>query len=673
MSAEENSTENFSDRSWQDALNAYLSWDARRAHRSDVFGAVALNRPGMRMFVHRDMVVVVGPKVEWAEADMVALEGRRDDRWAMAYRFEGLRFGNNPSQGVSEASAASAAGTHATVGRAEVIEEYANLEQGVEQRFLIPDGQPGDIRLGGRLYGRNVVVSLNDDGEALISLNGVERLSLSAPRAMDGAGRLLPCRFEIEDARIDILVEDVAVYPVYVDPVWTETGEGRFQYFGYSLSSAGDVNNDGHDDVIVGAPEYKGFYYDMGKAYVFHGSANGLPAQANWTLTGYNENDRLGHSVAGIGDVNNDGWDDVAIGIPGVDRQIGFFNYSNTGMVRVVKGSQSGLQSCGWPFPTGGWIVWASSQQSGQSFGLAVSGIGDINRDGYGDFVVGAPYYNYGIYSNNGRAFVFYGTYNGPSLQFSTVGGPVQANANFGYAVSGGGDYDGNKYPDMAIGGPGYTVGGSSSAGRARIYLMTSGGLSESNVLAVAGSSSGEKFGKSLDLHGSPDGDNKAELLVGAPGEDEAKVFTYQSINDPTHLMANLSGVQSFGSAVAFAGDVNSDGYDDVLVGAPEYGTYSGRIYLFLGQSGGVNASAVFTDNGAFGGRLGFSVARAGNVNGSMGGGEFDDFLVGAPYYFKATGGAHLYMGSDQSFVICEPDGRACDDGDACTENDTCS
>ncbi|MBW2703435.1 MAG: FG-GAP repeat protein [Deltaproteobacteria bacterium] len=346
MSAEETSSENFSGKSWQEALSAYLSWDARRAHRNEIFAAVALNRPGMRMFVHPDMVTLVGPEVEWAEADLLALEGRRDDRWAMAYRFDGLRFGTSPGLGLSEANAATAADTHATVGRAEVIEEYDNLEQGVEQRFFIPEGRPGDLRLSGRLYGRNVVVSLNDNGEALITLNGVKRLALSAPLAMDGAGRLLPCRFEAEDGHLDILVEDVAAYPVYVDPVWTAVGEASGHMFGKALDSAGDVNGDGYDDVIVGAPDYNTFYKDVGKAYVFHGSASGLSSQADWTYEGQNSYERFGSSVAGVGDVDNDGFDDVAIGMPGYDKQILWFNYPDTGKVSVVRGLAAG--AC-WP------------------------------------------------------------------------------------------------------------------------------------------------------------------------------------------------------------------------------------------------------------------------------------------------------------------------------------
>jgi len=294
-----------------------------------------------------------------------------------------------------------------------------------------------------------------------------------------------------------------------------------------------------------------------------------------------------------------------------------------------------------------------------------------MNGDNYADFVVGAPYYNYGSYADNGRATVYYGSSSGPVLQFTTTGGSGQSGAKFGYAVSGGGDVNGDGLPDMVIGAPYRDSGGNIDAGYLRVYFTTASGPSESFFTGILGESSNARFGMSVDIDGDLNADGHADLLVGSPGVDAVSILRGTS----TFVLAyegTVYGCDGFGSAVAYAGDANGDGFSDLLIGAPlcdEGGTNSGQVKLFLGQNDSppVQTPAAFTSNGRSGMQLGYAVATAGNVNGSTGGGEFDDFLVGAPYYGKSGGIAHLYLGSAQSFVVCEPDGLACDDGNPCT------
>jgi hypothetical protein len=94
---------------------------------------------------------------------------------------------------------------------------------------------------------------------------------------------------------------------------WTATGEAANDYFGTSAASAGDVNGDGYDDVIVGANRNDDGGLGAGKAYLYLGSSSGISASASWTATGEAAGDYFGYSVASAGDVNGDGYDDVIV------------------------------------------------------------------------------------------------------------------------------------------------------------------------------------------------------------------------------------------------------------------------------------------------------------------------------------------------------------------------
>jgi hypothetical protein len=187
--------------------------------------------------------------------------------------------------------------------------------------------------------------------------------------------------------------------------------------FGVSVSSVGDVNADGLSDFIVGTD-------GGGAAYLYYGSTTALVA-APTMIAAPSSAAGFGRAVAGAGDVNGDGYPDVIIGA------------YNQGTAYIYHGGASGIPSV----PSTTLTVAGGAVQ----FGYAVDGLGDVNGDGYGDVLVGAPL--------SERAYVFYGSATGasatPSLTFSLVSATA-----FGRTVAGLGDVNRDGYYDFAIGAP---------------------------------------------------------------------------------------------------------------------------------------------------------------------------------------------------------------------------
>lgn len=181
---------------------------------------------------------------------------------------------------------------------------------------------------------------------------------------------------------------------------WTAEGDQEWSGFGRSVASAGDVDGDGYDDVIVGAYAYDNGQVDEGRAYVYYGSANGLSPTPNWTAEGdqggvFGTCTCFGYSVSTAGDVNGDGYSEIIVGA---------FLYDNgqdgEGRAYVYHGSPAGLSL------TTDWT--AESDQDNAMFGASVATAGNVSSDGYGDVIVGARAYSHDqVYE--GRAYVYHG------------------------------------------------------------------------------------------------------------------------------------------------------------------------------------------------------------------------------------------------------------------------
>jgi hypothetical protein len=149
------------------------------------------------------------------------------------------------------------------------------------------------------------------------------------------------------------------------EPAWIAEGSQAGARFGHAVAAAGDVDGDGFADVVIGADGHDGAELDAGRAYLYLGGPAGLAAAPSWTMTGDQPNGLLGSAVASAGDVNGDGFSEVAIGVP--------FDPAG-GTVRVYLGSRGG------PAVAPSWT--AASSQGAAAFGMAVAGAADMNGDG---------------------------------------------------------------------------------------------------------------------------------------------------------------------------------------------------------------------------------------------------------------------------------------------------
>lgn len=226
--------------------------------------------------------------------------------------------------------------------------------------------------------------------------------------------------------------------------------------FGSAVSAAGDVNGDGCDDVIVGAPQYDDGETDEGAAFVYLGcSDTGLAVAHAWMAGGDQAEAEFGTSVSAAGDVNGDGWDDIVVGAPKYDGA-----WVDEGAALSFYGSDSGLSA------VADWSVVGGQFDSG--LGIAVRMAGDVNGDDYADVIVGAHQYERGE-SDEGGAFVFLGSALGLRETAGWDAEGDKAETRFGFAVGTAGDVNDDGYADVIVGAPGYRSE-TNISGRAFVY-----------------------------------------------------------------------------------------------------------------------------------------------------------------------------------------------------------
>ena len=393
-----------------------------------------------------------------------------------------------------------------------------------------------------------------------------------------------------------------------VSPKWIGVGENQSDQYGSSVCSA-DVNGDGYDDVIVGAP---GFSENTGRVYVYLGSPSGLVETPAITLTGETP-DMFGVKVSSAWDVNGDGYDDVIVG---------FGNNYPYGKVKIYYGSHSGLIDT--------FSITLIGGTEGDLFGRSFSSTGDVNGDGYDDVIVGAP----GTNVTYGGFYIYLGSPSGLSATASITVTSQIISDGFGQSVSSAGDVNGDGFGDMVVG-----AGGPNSASKVYIYLGSPLGLTPtpSSILTGHGCASA----CSADMNG----DGFDDVVIGAPGGSDGRVYIYlgssSGLTTDSIMLMGDSSYYEYGSSVSCA-DVNGDGLGDVIVGAPDHytGVDYGKVYVYLSPLSLLRTGPSLTLIGDAGSdHYGSSVCSA-DVNGD----GFSDIVVGDDAYGNYTGRASVYQ-----------------------------
>ncbi len=415
---------------------------------------------------------------------------------------------------------------------------------------------------------------------------------------------------------------------------WGVESNQEGAHLGFSVSTAGDVNGDGYSDVVVGAPNYEIDNTDEGVVFAYYGSATGLETTPDFTYHSNYDGIHLGYSVATVGDVDHDGYADVAVGVP---------HYSNGGAVYVFMGGSSGLKTYRYA------LKYCPQYQADAEFGYSVATAGDVNGDGYSDIIVGARYYDNGG-TNAGAAFVYHGGVDdlnpNPSWDYESN----QADARFGHCVATAGDVNGDGYADVIIGNP-YYDSGQVDKGMACAFYGSAAGLSRvAPDWTTEGSEEYSLFGYSVGAAGDVNGDGYGDVIVGALYDKTA--YVYHGSAGGLSTVADWTakpGADYFGCSVSTAGDVNGDGYGDVIIGASLYSndqTNEGAAFVYHGSSSGLSLTPSWSVEGNQAHcRFGASVSTAGDVNRD----GYSDVIIGAFWYENGEvdeGKAFVYYGS---------------------------
>ena len=440
---------------------------------------------------------------------------------------------------------------------------------------------------------------------------------------------------------------------------------------GGSVSGAGDVNGDGLADVIVGAHLADPNEVNAsGAGYVVFGKTDGGVIELSdiagddddggFVLSGANTEDRSGYSVSAAGDVNGDGLDDLIIGA--------FFaspNGSRSGASYVVFGKTDGgvvqlstIADAGENDNAGFVLNGVSGGEGifgGDRSGRAVSGAGDVNGDGLDDIIIGASRADSNNVRDSGASYVVFGKTDGGIVQLSDIAngnddsGFVLNGANgadrSGVSVSGAGDVNGDGLDDIIVGAVYADPNGENNGASYVVFGKTDGGIVELSMLdsdegfVLNGIENNDFSGNSVSGAGDINGDGLDDILIGAHranpnlnNSGSSYLVFGKTDGNTIELTDIVQGIGGFamngasrndnaGYSVSGAGDINGDGFDDLLVSATLVGSGSGASYVIFGGQG-ISALAIVGDEMA-------NTLTGSSMANQLIGGAGDDTLIG--------------------------------------------
>jgi len=505
--------------------------------------------------------------------------------------------------------------------------DYSNDKEGLRQDFRIQERPPGSgpLRLDFKVERKGLNLNL-DTAQSIIHFTKAKDENVMQYRDLkvfDANQRPLTARMVRGDAdRFAIVVEDQgAAYPIQVDPTFLSDGlvfdsaDSGAQLFGYSVAYIDWEQNVYDDDadppggavdqggLLVGVPHYdNGSDSDAGEVCFYEPSSGSLPSSPTWTYAGSRTGELLGWSVADGGE-NNIGstkFHNILVGAPG-------YGVSTEGAALAFYPDSDGDYGS-----SPNWLV-IGALGSGSDFGWSVAGNVDFNQDGYGDVIVGAP--NGSVidarfpglgsafpdlslsFSGDGAVAVYEGNGSGynSNATWEEFGG---TSSGFGFSVEWG-KVNGTIYPAVLVGAPGV----SSSSGAVYEFLNDLGTLDTTPDLTLSGGS-GSLFGYALSSRADQNDDGYQDLLVGAPNATydsktgAGKVYLYQGsatgLGSTAAWSTGGDGTNAECGASVMLGDMNYDGYADVMAGEPNMSD----VDLTLTQNGFVQFYITDTSTG---------------------------------------------------------------------------
>lgn len=433
-------------------------------------------------------------------------------------------------------------------------------------------------------------------------------------------------------------------------------GKHYIERIGYALAGGGDVNGDGFDDFLIGTFHNAVMGSDAGAAYLFLGRArlpwglNSSVDSADARMMGRQAYDAAGYSVACNGDLNGDGLADMIIGAPAGNDKVPWM----TGRIYIVFGKTSADWGYYYRLDDACDVIYEGENNQDQA-GLSVAYIGDVNHDGYDDFICGAPLSDQGA-PNGGKVYLILGHAN-PWKKMNYLTNVAAAfsynreKAEAGYSVAGIGDVNGDGTPDFAIGafgasrvfilygrpritwGQNFDLDDADLILRGRAFFFDDGlgwkvagggdlngdGMPDVALSAIHDDLAGTRAGKIFVLFGQKGGWQTRELIL----DDVADASFVGEIP-----------LDQAGWGLGFAGDPNSDGFDDLLIGCynDDKGPVSGKAYLVKGKAAGWknNVSLLtipdYLERKSEG--PGFAASTAGDFDGD----GVADFVISAPF-----------------------------------------
>ncbi|MFZ1609802.1 MAG: T9SS type A sorting domain-containing protein [Chitinophagales bacterium] len=541
--------------------------------------------------------------------------------------------------------------------------QYLNTEEGVRQNFYVLKAPNNAKQL---IINLSLNTSLPNafihNNELIISSDKQNIFGYKDLHAWDNNHSVLQSKMELNNDMLALVINiENAVFPVTIDPLsvsynWKQEGDQKECQYGFSIDGGGDINGDGYDDIIVGAPLYTNTFESEGAAFIYFGSSSGLNHTADWIQYGGQSNAQFGKCVSIAGDVNGDGFNDILIGA----HQ---FNTTENleGKAFLYYGGSSG------PSLNPAWSV--VGEKKSAKLGESLSIVGDVNADGYDDVCIGAHGWDNdedlgSAGGRAGKASVYLGSATGlNTIPQMTVKGS-QTDANIGISIDRAGDVNGDGYMDVAIGGYIFLIGD----GMICVFKGGPDGVDlETGFMAIGGAMDTSFYAVNLSTAGDLNGDGYDDVVIGAPRFDANGIYQSGKLHVHYGGSEGLDSVigwiatgtqydEKFAFNVNNAGDINQDGYDDLLVSSRFFDngsdTDAGKAELYLGGPAWPQSTPVWTFTGEK--RydcLGINLCRAGDLNGD----GFEDIIVSSDVYsenLRDQGVVYAFYGEAQS---CDP------------------